>query len=423
MSNIKLSIPVDKFGVFQKELNKFLTRAMRLRDKAENPDSISIPHIVSQTKRVEANGNVGIEYYDIELTPLAQAEGDWDLVAVLPHADANVDDNGVRQIPVQKIGDITPDPEWRHIPDTRCDDCNVRRYRRKAYVLHNRENGEERVVGSTCIDNFLGANSLSLFKLHERFERTLDKVRKFVPNDYRTMSAPKFIETLAEIAGLEGHWETYEETRRHTYYFHQAFRAMKIVMKSFATISHKRNLESASEYQKEQIALYKSKIVPAILWARSLDPKPHEDILQKMKTFSLDQWIDPNNNDNLSVLAGIVPAYLHAMEPEFFKKEETSEPTPVSDDFPTRSNGKFFGRIGERCTTDIKVITIREINSYYGLSDMVKMITKTGEDVVWFTKYEHNLNEGDVVTITGLVKSHNEQYKNTKISRVKIHRD
>lgn len=94
--------------------------------------------------------------YDVTLGGEAPSYNGWAFLATLdfdqhaglvtrcaPGADVNVERDGIEP--------------------GRCDHCGVERYRRTTYVVRNVETGEQKIVGSTCIKDFLGWDGKLVF--------------------------------------------------------------------------------------------------------------------------------------------------------------------------------------------------------------------------------------------------------------------
>jgi len=78
--------------------------------------------------------------------PIVKLSGGWKPVATIEAYDCgyNVINGGIRDI-----------EEYKKLDLRRCDHCNVRRYRRMVVVVEN-DHGERKVVGRTCVKEYLG---------------------------------------------------------------------------------------------------------------------------------------------------------------------------------------------------------------------------------------------------------------------------
>ena len=106
----------------------------------------------------EKTGRIEV-LYNVSVTGESPHYDGWHFVAVIEMDHDEPDSpNMVSTLPDAPEGSV--DPEWRTMSE-RCDHCGVANRRRNKLVVVENDNGERKIVGSTCLQDFLGGQSPS----------------------------------------------------------------------------------------------------------------------------------------------------------------------------------------------------------------------------------------------------------------------
>lgn len=98
--------------------------------------------------------NALVRFIDIEVEAAPVAQNGWEFVATIVHTD---DGNIIRSVPGYEVP-----AEYRDRP-TWCDHCRTNRVRRDTYIVRHTD-GRTMQVGSSCLEDFIGAPASALTK-------------------------------------------------------------------------------------------------------------------------------------------------------------------------------------------------------------------------------------------------------------------
>lgn len=185
-------IPAENMEKFEAEIAKLSRRSVKL-----GMDPIT-PFTFSHEDK-ELGGRMR-RVYSVMLTAEAPRLNGWTFVARLDHA--NETGTIVRMVP--NVGFELP-VSFRHAA-TKCDHCNVNRYRRDTFVVSNDE-GEFKQVGSTCLADFLGHDPLKVAKRAEMLAYAYECSRgyeQFQGGDLRYMGLEEFLGYAAYACRVYG---------------------------------------------------------------------------------------------------------------------------------------------------------------------------------------------------------------------------
>lgn len=187
-------IPAENIEKFEAQIKKLSARSIKL-----GMDAI-VPFTFSHEERKLASGRTH-RVYQVMLTAEAPRLNGWTFVARLDHA--NETGTVIRMVP--NTGVELP-LSFRHA-ETRCDHCNVNRYRRDTFVVRNDESGEFKQVGSTCLADFLGHDPQKIAKRAELLSYAYECGRgyeQFVGGDMRYISLESFLQDAAYFCRTRG---------------------------------------------------------------------------------------------------------------------------------------------------------------------------------------------------------------------------
>lgn len=192
-------IPAENMAKFEAQIAKLSKKSVKLIGQEIRPFTFS------HEEKTLADGHTH-RVYTVMLTAEVPVLNGWTFVARLDHSN----DTGtiIRMVP--NAGAL---PErYRHATNTRCDHCNVARYRRDTFVVRNDETGEFKQVGSTCLKDFFGHDPYKIAKLAELLGYAYEcgraanewGVEGLNPHDYRWISVEEFAVAAAKAVLKHG---------------------------------------------------------------------------------------------------------------------------------------------------------------------------------------------------------------------------
>lgn len=335
-----------------------------------------------------------IEYRTIYMRADVPTVADYEIIGII-HPSSAGEGNIVQRIP-GAVGDLT---DYYNVPFT-CDHCGWLRRRNDTFIVRQRQTGERKQVGSTCMKDFLnGTDPHSVMKMAEvlvDLDDFLSKPRKReeygkIADDpkERTVSLLGFLAMVAKDIRETGRWisskEAYRDGGQST-----AYRAWW------------------SLWDKEEVASIIAEDWAAaqgvIDWGRAnLSADSPNEYIHNLAVIV--------SGDHCSYReAGIVGSIYRAREREQAANAKKKE-----------AKNEFLGRVGERITRTVVVDEVRYLPSHF-----TKILTKmtdaeTEAAVTWFSSGTE-LEEGGTYRITGTIKQ-NKDWKGKKetiITRCKV---
>jgi hypothetical protein len=310
--------------------------------------------------------------------------GPWALIASVDNVEGNP---FFRPVP----GAIVPE-RFRDADPTACDYCNTNRYRTETFIVHNSETDAYTQVGRQCVRDFLGWDISTLVAYWERFGSLIDDSEDYGPYIQPTWHPTDIIGAASAVVSVDGKYHKsaeYEDSTKE---------------KVFILLSAPRNKYDEETHKHYHSQPERAKQIYDATMAALVTLNTSSDWAYNVKTASNAEYVGVRQ---VGVLASAVILGMRAIE-----------------DAATRdaSKNSFIGSIGDKVTLSVTLKDERYIDSYYGGSHLYTFITSDGNIIKWFASNRISKNIGDVVTLTGTVKKHDE-YKGTNstvLTRCKV---
>lgn len=281
--------------------------------------------------------------------------------------------------------------------DNSCEHCNTKRQRKNCYLLYNRSERQWKIVGRSCLKDFLGHSPAAFEFVENQFQQIFEfekegsamrsepmvVVRDFLKAAYAVVKTYGFVPSSSE----------YNEPTKNkvSYYFYTD----RIEPDDRDTQEQLRNLAESDE----------AEVAVNAMVAQAREGNAESDYAQNVKTL-LGNKVAP-----LRRSAGILASVPKVFAPRPPKDERTSS---------------YVGQVKERLRglelTVTRNITLPDYG--YGESSLILMKDEeTGDVFKWKSSRPYDLDEGDVLTLDGTVKSHDEykDIKQTVLTRAKVH--
>ena len=348
-------------------------------------------------------------YIIVEVEGVARHEG-WEFIATIEH---HPEGNIIRQYAT----DVEAPEKYRHT-DSICEHCQTSRRRKDTYLVLNRETGEWKQVGKSCLKEFTCgldaeqvAQYISWFDHLMEFEAPMPGCRI---EDYYSIE-----EVLRVAQEAVNHWgyrkvynpdydEEYDPTIPSTKtrvfdWFHRNHPFKKHEREEFEKVGFNPDTEELQNKAQEILA-----------WVKDLDD--NSSYMENVKIL----LANPEglvSGKNIGFIVGIIPWYFNAMK-KLQEDKEREEKVAAE-----KASSQFVGQEGQRITfTAVKANLVWWGENMYGVSYLYKFVDADGNVYTWFGSKGYDMEDGDQFTVTGTVKGH-EEYKGvcqTQLTRCKL---
>jgi hypothetical protein len=310
-------------------------------------------------------------------------EHGWTFVAALDHIGG--------RIVVRPMEGETVPPFAYDVEPGRCDHCRLDRRRNTSYVIR-RGDDNFKVVGSTCIADFMGHSAPAIVSFHDGLSDLLDDDARVERENFISVND---VLTYASMAvAPEGWWIKSQEpgatihvVRDLIYGGNQAREWMKDVY-------------NKNEAYPAQAELIKAETIKGIE-----ELNADSEWAQNIKTLYEVGYV--NIRKHLAIFASSVTIGLRRIR-------QTQERKAVRNE--------WIGTVGAKVTVDASVTGVTVTESFYGSSYLYTFVTPAGELVKWFASRSQSIEKGDNVRVSGTVKKLDEYNgrKTTMLTRCHV---
>ncbi len=150
---------MKRFSIYDGNMPKFEKALSRIKNKCEKYNCPFVYNKVGEEFKTETitklDDGTPLEH-EVEITRrfvIIEVEAkpiiaDWELIASLEHTkEGNI---------IHHIGNNIEVPERYYNVAPYCEHCNVNRYRKNSFIIHNVKTDEFKQVGKTCLNDFTG---------------------------------------------------------------------------------------------------------------------------------------------------------------------------------------------------------------------------------------------------------------------------
>lgn len=271
--------------------------------------------------------------------------------------------------------------KYRNLKTISCDHCNHNRFRKKGYIIENKETKVQMIVGKSCLDNYITPIICSSMEIFEKLE----------DDDYKL--APLYLPKIEIVARI------YDEIKLN------GFKSREYIGCSTASIiEHSICDKLHHEYDNENFKLIYNEI-----YNYYLDRANNNEFCNNLESVLN---LDSKNIEPFEYLG-----FLSAGVGIFFKsKEEILRANTVeSIEVPS---GKY--------EEEVSFFKVFHFDSVYGTQFVYQFINKDGALLSWKTASEISLDKHNELigynklVLKFTVKGYDNMYKNNKILRVKF---
>lgn len=397
--NTEIEAPRTEFRIPSENLPGLKAKIARLAKRAAKLGAEAPTLTVHPVEEIrQGNGTVKF-VYPVTVTGPAPRFAGWALTAVIELDHAEPDAPNV----VHALNDEA-DPAWRTLAE-RCDHCNVNNRRRNKLVVVTHGNGDRKVIGTTCLRDFLGHQAPATVAGWAEYVEDLD-VAEFENEGFggahveERYDAAEYLGWVARSC-VESGWIPKSAV---------PFGGTSTSDDALAQLQLANGLRRPLKGEERPEALTEAELArgaAAAAWAASVEPT--NDYLANLNAVALKTSL---RTKDLGLAASAISGYAKAQEREI-ERAAAKEATSTS---------LHVGSLKERIEFTGTVSGVRFIEGNYGTRAMVKILSEGNLLVWWCSNAANAPAQGDEVTGKATIKAH-ETYQGevqTVITRAKL---
>lgn len=391
-----ISIPQFRIVELEKEIKKINNKGKKFGNGGISTNIVASYEktiIVEDSNKVSRR--VVVKFVDIQILGNVPTLSGWKLLGVIEYNPLVIH---------TMFNEVIPESYWND--RSYCDHCNSLRNRNKTIIIS--KDGIIKQIGSTCIKDYLGLSAtqvLGYLESLQSFLNTFDDNFSYSHNDldYYGIDPIELIADAIRIISVYGFIKTSDE-----------------------------NIELGKISTKSRLLEYYFGSIEAINHIRSrMDSSIGiEDAENRAKLII--EWVENSDNNSefmfnirniikqsvrirhFGYIAGIVACY----------NKEFDNKTTDDNGF---INEYMVEAIKSRISIEVRLLSIKTIEGYYGISYLHRFINKSGNEIIWFSTSGCLVDDIDTniwLNITGTIKEKNEYNgrKQTYINRVKLNK-
>lgn len=332
---------------------------------------------------------------------IVKAEGtaiinNWEFVAAVEHTENGNIFSGIQGIEVpEKYYDMKPV----------CEHCNTNRYRKYMYIIRNKETGEFKQVGKSCLKDFTHGMSAEAIAQYISLFDTMIQGETFDPGTHveHYLNIEEYLAYVSETIRCFGYVRSADgdpSTAAKALDYYKAARGQAASREYLRYLEDEMTQLGFDVESQETV----QKVKAALEWIEQ--QYEHTNYIHNLKTVCS---LEYTTYKNAGLLASLFVAYKRGLEKEAINSQDDE------------SNSVYVGKEGDKIT--IKARSARCMTSYetkYGTRRIYKIIGKDGNVYIW--KTGNVIMESGNITVTGTVKDHTEfrGIKQTELTRCYI---
>jgi len=332
-----------------------------------------------------------LDLVDIEITGESPImPGGWWFITAIEAVDDGV--NLILSVP--GVDDIDVD-EYKAISMTRCDHCHVKHNRKAVYVVRD-SNGDESVVGKSCLKDFTGHMSPESIVMWATMWREIEDMAE--DKEYNGSHGPDLIDTfkyvthVAACVRVDG-WLSKSQAEE----MNCNSTASDAIVTGFMSCKTQ-DMKDFSE-ARQPIAEDINTAREAIAYAQAMDTlNGGGDFLHNVQVLSNTKCFDIKRT-------GLVACITLVYNKEINRRKKIES-----------STSEYLGKVKDKITVQATFEGMALFDGYYG-AVYICQFDSNGSKIVWWASKSPELTPGVEVELTGRVKKHDE-FKNEKQTTV-----
>lgn len=391
-----------RYAIFEGNMERLEKKLLRIYNKCKAYGCDFHYEVVGETFK-ELKDQKGRPYMARFI--LVDAEGtaivnNWEFVASVEHTEKGNVFTGI-------LGIEVPDRYYTSKPV--CEHCNTSRYRKYTYIVRNKETGEFKQVGKSCLKDFTnGMSAEAVTRYISLFDSLIaGEAPEPGASVEHYLAKEEYLRYTAETIRHFGYVKTNDEDRQSTASlamdFYEAGRGRAVSKNHLKYLREQMDKVNFNIESPETVKLVKD----ALEWISN--QREYSNYIHNLKTVCA---LDYVTYKNFGLLASLFPAYDRDME-RAAKRRAMS---------PDESHSVHVGNTGDRIR--VKVQSVKCMTSWdgqYGIMRLYKFVGQNGNVYTWKTGklVDESFTE---MSITGTVKAHTEfrGIKQTELTRCQV---
>lgn len=387
-------IPEQNMEFLQKDLDKFEKKCKKLDCQI----SFSVNEETFETLKAE-NGTTYVQkFFIIDLEGEVIVNG-WALVCVIEHTNyGNI---------IRVINDTIEVPKYYRSIQPYCEHCNTNRRRKETFLLFNQSSNTYKLVGRSCLKDFLGVDVCHFGYIHSIVSELEDKQNY----NYESNGFIKYINSFDYLCvvnecirmfGFISKTKSEEECQEAT-----SQMALRYLEENFLDEKERIKLDDKNYCPDNKENMNSVKM--ALEAIETYEDKGMTDYINNLKCVSKMEYVQKKH---IGILASLMAWHYKELD-KIRKQKEQKE---YKD---RQKQSQFVGKVGDKIhleNAQLKMLT--SFDGQYGTTHLYQ-ITSNTNIFIWFTtKFIDNGN----YVIDGAVKDHKlyEDVKQTIITRCKV---
>ena len=381
----QFQIPEQCYPKFEAAIAKLSKKSIKLGGEAFTPIVFGYEMIPGKHAGAE------VKVFNVLLGGTVPVVNGWEFVAKIDHANKDLG-NIVRALPGKTL------PERFRKGECKCEHCNIKRFRRDTFILHNVLADEHKQVGRTCLKDFLGhENPENVAKMAELLSYAYEVARGFRDEqggDRRYLNLEDYLTHVTAAVRAKGYFVSKSTANDNPGLLSTAFVALNSLMGGYDAVLF---LEDAD----------REMAVKSIEWAQAIgdDGSTLNDYQHNIKLLAASGAIEFRSS---GYAASIVGGYLRSISEPHVKAE--------------KKTSNYVGVVDQKLeVTNATLKHTAETNGRFP-GFMYLFEDESGNVVKWFTTKNIQKERGTSVSFVCKVKGHDEYkgVKSTTVSNVTI---
>lgn len=362
----------NNINILSSKKDDFIEVVKKYNRKAEKLGMDPVVYSIGKeyVKETKNHGNVSLFPVTIESYSILKIDG-WRFIATIETVSSK------DETPINDIKSHTANINLSNLRNVQltCEHCNINRFRKHHYVLFNEETNKTKIVGSTCIKDFLGINpnnamhSFAFFDIEQEYFFNEEK------EDSYTINLNKSVDIFTVIE------KTMTVLRNNDFQFIKKNMEVNGFYSTSTIVSDElfNDNPKYKPYKVEGIDTENAMLVYN-LW-KSIHEKINNDI-ENMRSYSdidykifivMEKGFVSMYDNNLGFIVGFAYGNLKNIQKE--KENETMKDL----------EGGFFGTIKKREEFNLTIKSTKLIDTMYGVSTVINGVLEgTAKKFVWF---------------------------------------
>lgn len=293
-----------------------------------------------------------------------------------------------------------------------CEHCNSNRYRKYTFIVRNVETNEYKMVGKSCLKDFLGHVDPNFIASMLQWLSDFDESEySDIPSEYKSRIETEYYLTFVAACIREKGWVSKGMVKAEEGEGRTLISTASYAEIAMYSIEHPVYIKGKKIQYPEPTEQDKELAKKSLEWAKGLTDLKN-DYLYTINLLAHEKTIEYKH---MGFVASIVSSFTRHLEKEIIKEQkETAKKQELISN--------YIGSIGEKIQTELTYINSYSFETEWGTSHIHKFLDQNGNIFIWKSSKYIEADQGQQVKIKGTIKDHSEYAgaKQTILTRCKI---